>query len=79
MRIVWIMSRAKKAKRDTLVTMYIRVKPEERARILEIAEVRGYPHTMSSVATEMISRGLVSSSNTDNTSNANTSAVKNAP
>jgi hypothetical protein len=55
-----VMSRAKKAKRDNRVTMYVRVKPKEHARIAALAEKRGYPHNMSSVASEMISRGLAS-------------------
>jgi len=52
------MPKAKKSKRIELVTMYIRVKPEERALIAQIAEQRGYPHNKSSVASEMLSKGL---------------------
>ena len=50
----------KKAKRDKRVVTYVRVKPEDYALIEEIAKKRGYPHTIASVATEMISRGLAS-------------------
>lgn len=56
------MPKAKKAKRADLVTMYIRVKPAVHARIAKIAETRGYPHNLSSVASEMLSRGLTSES-----------------
>jgi hypothetical protein len=53
------MPRAKKAKRgDNRVVTYVRVKPAEHALIVKIAEKRGYPHTIASVAGEMISRGL---------------------
>jgi hypothetical protein len=53
------MSKARKAKRgDNRVVTYVRVKPEEHALITQIAEKRGYPHTIASVAAEMISRGL---------------------
>jgi hypothetical protein len=52
------MSRAKRAKRDDRVVTYVRVKPEEHARIARIAGDRGHPHTIASVAAEMISRGL---------------------
>lgn len=52
------MTKAKKSKRAALVTMYVRVKPEERALIAQIAEQRGYPHNKSSVASEMLSKGL---------------------
>jgi Fe-S cluster assembly scaffold protein SufB len=55
------MSRVKKLKRnDRRVVTYVRVTPEEHERIAVIAEERGYPHTISSVAAEMISRGLAS-------------------
>jgi hypothetical protein len=56
------MSKAKKAKRSDLITMYVRVKPAAHAQIIKIAEKRGYPHNMSSVASEMLSRGLASES-----------------
>jgi hypothetical protein len=56
------MSKAKKAKRSDLITMYVRVKPAAHAQIVKIAEKRGYPHNMSSVASEMLSRGLASES-----------------
>lgn len=53
------MSKARRAKRgDNRVVTYVRVKPEEHALITQIAEKRGYPHTIASVAAEMISRGL---------------------
>jgi hypothetical protein len=49
----------KKTKRgDERVTTYVRVKSEEHALIVQIAEKRGWPHTIASVAAEMISRGL---------------------
>lgn len=48
----------KKAKRNNLVVMYVRVKPEEHARVKQIADKRGYPHSISSVASEIFSRGL---------------------
>jgi len=52
------MTRAKKSKRDDRVVTYVRVRPEEHARIAKLAEDRGYPHTIASVASEMISKGL---------------------
>lgn len=53
------MPRAKKPKRgDDRVVTYVRVKPEEHELIVQIVEKRGYPHTIASVAAEMISRGL---------------------
>jgi hypothetical protein len=42
------------------VVMYVRVLPKEHARITKIVRKRGYPHTIASVAAEMISRGLAS-------------------
>ena len=53
-----VTSKAKKTKRDNRIVAYIRLKPEEHARITKIAEKRGYPHTFASVAGEMITRGL---------------------
>ena len=50
------MPKAKKAKRP--VVMYVRVVPEEHELITQIAELRGYPHTIASVAAEAISHGL---------------------
>ena len=50
--------KAKKPKRDVRCPIYVRVCPEEHAKIVQIAEERGRPHTIASVATEMISRGL---------------------
>lgn len=53
------MSKVKKAaKRDSRSVMYVRVAPQERAQIEQIVKERGYPHTMASVAAEMLSRGL---------------------
>lgn len=52
------MARAKKFKRDSRVVTYVRLLPEEHALIEKIAQKRGYPHTIASVAGEMISRGL---------------------
>lgn len=55
------MARAKKTtKRDDRIVLYIRVKPIERAKIAKIVEERGYPHTIASVAGEMLARGLES-------------------
>jgi molybdenum cofactor biosynthesis enzyme len=49
----------KKAKRgDDRIVAYVRMKQEDHAMIAQIAEKRGYPHTIASVAAEMISRGL---------------------
>ena len=53
------MARAKKAKRDSRVVMYVRVKAEEHEKITKIAEERGYPHTIASVLSEVISQGLL--------------------
>lgn len=50
--------KAKKPKRDTRRPIYVRVRPEEHTKIVQIAKKRGWPHTIASVATEMISRGL---------------------
>ena len=47
-----------KAKRDDRVVTYVRVKTEEHELIAQIAEKRGYPHTIASVTSEMISKGL---------------------
>jgi hypothetical protein len=52
------MSSAKKAKRDNRVVTYVRIPAEEYAQITKIADQRGYPHTIASVASEMISKGL---------------------
>lgn len=51
-------TRTKRAKRDNRIVAYIRLRPEEHARIAKIVKARGYPHTFTSVAAEMISRGL---------------------
>jgi hypothetical protein len=52
------MAKAKKAKRDDYSVMYIRLRSAERTRITKIAEKRGHPHTLASVAAESILRGL---------------------
>jgi hypothetical protein len=52
------MAKARKTKRDNRIVTYVRVQPEEHARITQIAEERGLPHTIASVAAEMITRGL---------------------
>ena len=49
----------RKAKRGCArVVMYVRVKREEHELIMQIADKRGYPHTISSVVAEMIARCL---------------------
>lgn len=53
------MTRTQK-KSTKAVVMYVRVLPKEHARITKIVRKRGYPHTIASVAAEMISRGLAS-------------------
>lgn len=40
------------------VVTYVRLPPEAHAQIVDIASQRGWPHTIASVAAEMISRGL---------------------
>jgi hypothetical protein len=52
------MAKAKKAKRDDRLVMYIRLNPAEHAKIAKIAEKRGLPHTMASVAGELIAKAL---------------------
>lgn len=51
-------SKAKKPKRDVRHPIYVRVLPAEHARIVQIVETRGRPHTVASVTAEMITRGL---------------------
>jgi hypothetical protein len=51
--------RGKRPKHDDFV-IYIRIDSEIRARIVEIATERGYPHTIASVTAEMLSKGLAS-------------------
>lgn len=51
------MARTKK-KRDDRVVTYVRLSPEVHKQIEQIAEERGYPHSIASVATEMVLRGL---------------------
>jgi len=53
-------ARSKKSKRalDPREVMYVRVRPEEKERVVKIVEQRGYPHTIASVAAEIFSRGL---------------------
>lgn len=53
-----LMSKVKKASRRDRSVMYVRVTPEDREQIEQIVQKRGYPHTMASVAAEMLSRGL---------------------
>jgi hypothetical protein len=55
-----LMVKAKKPKHRARVVMYVRVSPEERARVVKIARRRGWPHTIASVAAEMLSCGLAS-------------------
>jgi L-fucose mutarotase/ribose pyranase (RbsD/FucU family) len=52
------MARSKKATRDKRIVMYLRVRETEHAKIAKIAEERGHPHTIASVAAEMISKSL---------------------
>ena len=53
------MPKARKAKRrQPLIVTYVRVKAEEHAMLVRIAGERGHPHSLTSVAAEMISRGL---------------------
>ena len=52
------MIRSKKAKRDDRVVTYVRLKPDVHVRLAKIAEKRGLPHTITSVAAEMITAGL---------------------
>lgn len=53
-----VMARAKKSKHGSREVMYIRVTPEVRESIEKIAAQRGYPHTVTSVAFDMITKGL---------------------
>lgn len=48
----------KKRTPDNMVVAYVRMKKDDHKDIAELAEARGYPHTLASVAAEMISRGL---------------------
>jgi hypothetical protein len=57
-------SRAKKPKHDDRVVTYVRLPAREHAQITEIAEKRGYPHTIASVTAEMVSRGLAAEAET---------------
>lgn len=54
------MAKPKKAKIDSRIVTYIRVKPEEHELVKKIAGERGYPHTIASVTAEMFSKGLAS-------------------
>lgn len=38
--------------------MYVRLRDEVHEEVAKIAQQRGYPHTITSVAAELISRGL---------------------
>jgi len=50
---------AKPKKRgESSVVVYMRVKPEEHARLMKIVKERGWPHTIASVTAEIFSRGL---------------------
>jgi hypothetical protein len=53
------MARTKK-KRDDRILTYVRLQPEIHQQIVQIAQVRGYPHTIASVTTEMVAHGLKS-------------------
>lgn len=53
------MARTKK-KRDDRILTYVRLLPEVHQQVVQIAKERGYPHTIASVATEMVSLGLKS-------------------
>jgi len=52
------MPKAKKPKRDNRGVLYIRATQKVRASIEKIAAQRGYPHTVSSVAFDLIVKGL---------------------
>lgn len=54
------MAKPKKAKRDGRIVMYVRLPPQEYAQIAAIVKQRGYPHTLTSVSTELILRALAS-------------------
>lgn len=45
-------------RRDGRFVMYVRVSGPDHQRIEQLVKERGYPHTLSSVAAEMITRGL---------------------
>lgn len=51
------MARTKKKRDDRIVT-YVRLHPEQHRQVVQIAQERGYPHTIASVTTEMVARGL---------------------
>lgn len=51
--------RRPRLKRDKQEALYVRVTPEIRTSIEEIAARRGYPHTVASVASDMIAKGLL--------------------
>lgn len=51
------MARTKK-KRDGRILTYVRLLPEIHQQVVQLAEERGYPHTIASVATEMVLLGL---------------------
>jgi molybdenum cofactor biosynthesis enzyme len=52
------MAKAKKAKRAANVVTYVRMTPAARDQIDQIVKERGYPATIASVASEMITKGL---------------------
>lgn len=47
-----------KKKRDDRILTYVRLQPEIHQQVVRIVQERGYPHTIASVATEMVSLGL---------------------
>lgn len=49
---------SKTSKHDNRIVTYIRINAKEHAKISKIARKRGRPHTISSVAAEMISKAL---------------------
>ena len=53
------MARTKK-KRDDRILTYVRLLPEVHQQVVQLAQGRGYPHTIASVATEMVALGLKS-------------------
>lgn len=53
-----LVARPKKSKSEKTIVTYVRVKPEEHARVIQIVSKRGYPHTIASVVSEMFSKGL---------------------
>jgi hypothetical protein len=52
------MDRVKKGKRATRTVLYLRVTSAEHAKLSKKAAKRGYPHTIASIAAEIISQHL---------------------